>query len=143
MWRHAMAERRPRRNPYRPGTPSYERQHRAELSRRRALAEARAARAKNPEARRRAQRRAAAARRGIRAIETREEFRVALSDRDRSLFNALSINEQDRFRAAVQRYPDYVPPSAPDPFAEWPFYRGSLWRLYYSTRAGIRRRAAA
>lgn len=128
-----------RRNPYRPGTTSYQRQRRAELNRLRALAQARASHAKRPEARRQA----AAARRSIRQIETRAEFRAAFSDRDRSVFDALSIKEQDRFRAAVQRYPDYVPPSAPDPFAERPFYRGSLWRLYYSTRSGIRRKAPA
>jgi hypothetical protein len=130
-------------NPYRPGTQSYAAFRQSELNRRRALAEATAARAKNSGARRRAQRRAASARRGIRAIEARREFRELLSDRDRSVFNALSITEQDRFRAAVQRYPEHVPPSDPDPFDGRPFFRGSLWRLYYSTRGGIRRRATA
>ena len=135
-----MAERR---NPYRPGTLSYERHRRAELNRRRALAEARAERAKKPETRQRAQRQAANARRGLRQIETRAEFRNQLSERDRAVFNTLPIKEQNRFRAAVERYPEHVPPSDPDPFEGRPSYRGSLWRLYYSTRAGIRRRAAA
>jgi hypothetical protein len=135
-----MAERR---IPYRPGTLSYERQRRAELNRRRALAEARASRAKKPETRQRAQRQAANARRGLRQIETRAEFRDQLSERDRAEFSALPITQQDRFRAAVQRFPEHVPPSDPDPFEGRPSYRGSLWRLYYSTRAGIRRRAAA
>jgi hypothetical protein len=66
-----------------------------------------------------------------------------LSERDRAVFNTLPIKEQNRFRAAVQRFPEHVPPSDPDPFEGRPSYRGSLWRLYYSTRAGIRRRAAA
>jgi hypothetical protein len=131
-----------RRNPYRRGSPAYERLRRAELNRLRALAEAAATRAKRPEARQRVQRRAASARRAIRAIDRRREFRAALSDRDRSVFNALPIKEKDRFRAVAQQYPEQVPPSAPDPFAERPTYRGSLWRLYYATRAGIRRRAA-
>lgn len=134
-----MAERR---NPYRPGTLSYERQRRADLNRRRALAEARAGRAKKAETRQRAQRQAANARRGLRQIETRAEFRGQLSERDRAVFNTLPIKEQDRFRAAVERYPEHVPPSDPDPF-EGRASRGSSWRLYYSTRAGIRRRAAA
>jgi hypothetical protein len=132
-----------RRNPYRPGTRSYAAFRQSELNRRRALAEATAARAKNSGARLQAQLRAASARRGIRAIETRRVFRELLSDRDRSVFDALPINEQDRFRAAVQRFPEHVPPSDPDPFGGRPSYRGSLWRLYYSTRGGIRRRAAA
>jgi hypothetical protein len=135
--------RSPRQNPYRPGTLSYERQRRGELNRRRALAEARADRAKKPEIRQLAQRQAATARRGLRQIETRAGFRDQLSERHRAEFSALSITQQDRFRAAVQRYPEYVPPSDPDPFEERRSYRGSLWRLYYSTRAGIRRRAAA
>src|SRR5689334_13122940 len=115
-----------RRNPYRRGSPSYERERRAELSRRRALAEATAARATKPETRQRAQRRASAARRDLRRIEARAEFRAALNDRDRGVFNTLSIKEQDRFRAAVQRYPEHVPPSDPDPFDGRPSYRGSL-----------------
>jgi len=137
------AARSRRRNPYRPGTPAYAQTRRAELNRRRALAEATAARAKKPEARQRAQRRASAARRDIRQIEARAEFRAALNDHDRAVFNALSINEQDRFRAAVQRYPEHVPSSDPDPFDGRPSLRGSLWRLYYATRGGIRRREVA
>jgi hypothetical protein len=140
----AMANARsPRRNPYRPGSASYERLRRAELNRRRALAEARASRATQPETKQRAQRQASAARRGMRQIETRAAFRNQLSERDRAVFNTLPIKEQDRFRAAVERYPEHVPPSDPDPFEGRSSYRGSLWPLYYSTRAGIRRRAAA
>lgn len=131
-----------RRNPYRPGTPSYERLRRAELSRRRALAEATAGRAKTPVKRRRAQRRKATAQRGLRQIDTRAEFRDQLSERDRAEFNALSLTEQDRFRAVVRQHPEYVPPQEPDPFAGQR-HRGVSWRLYYATRAGIRRRAAA
>jgi hypothetical protein len=132
-----------RHNPHRPGSVPYDRLERAKQNRRRVLAEARASRAKRPETKQRAQRQAATARRALRQIDQRAEFRDQLSERDRALFNALSIKEQDRFRAAVQRYPEHVPPSDPDPFEERPSYRGSLWRLYYSTRAGIRRRAAA
>lgn len=131
-----------RRSTFRPGSASYERQRRADLNRRRALAEATAARAKKPAARHRAQRQASTARRGLRQIKTRAEFRAKLNERDRAVFNALPIKEQDRFRAAAERYPEHVPPSDPDPFVGRPSYRGSLWRLYYSTRAGIRRRDA-
>jgi hypothetical protein len=132
-----------RRNPHRRGGISYEKLHRAELSRRQALAKSTADRAVDPEKRRKSLRRAATARRGLRQIDRRAEFRDQLSERDRVAFSALSIKQQDRFRAAVQRFPEHVPPSDPDPFEERPSYRGSLWRLYYSTRAGIRRRPAA
>jgi hypothetical protein len=104
-------------NPYRPGTQSYAAFRQSELNRRRALAEATAARAKNSGARRRAQRRAASARRGIRAIEARREFRELLSDRDRSVFNALPINEQDRFRAAFSAFPNTFHLATPIPSA--------------------------
>jgi hypothetical protein len=132
-----------RRYSHRPGSGSYEDERRSDLNRRRALAEARASRASKPEAKQRAQRQAATARRGLRQIKTRAEYRAQLSERDRAAFNALSIKEQDRFRAAVERHPEHVPPSDPDPFEGRLSYRSSLWRLYYSTRAGIRRRAAA
>ena len=134
--------RSPRQNPYRPGTLSYERQRRAELNQRRALAEARASRATRPDTKQRAQKQAATARRGLRQIETRAEFRDQLSERDRAVFNTLPIKEQDRFRAAVQRFPEHVPPSDPDPFEGQPS-RGALWRLYYASRAGLRHRRAA
>jgi hypothetical protein len=132
-----MAERR---NPYRPGSLSHARYRSAELNRSRALAEATAARAKDPEKRHRAQKRAARARRGLHQIEARAEYRTALSDRDRAEFNALSLTEQDRLRTVLERYPEHVSPEEPDPFPSR--HRGSSWRLYYSTRAGIRRRAA-
>jgi hypothetical protein len=133
-----MAERR---NPYRPGTLSYERQRRAELNRRRALAEARAGRGKDADKRYQAQKQAATARRALRRIEARAEYRAALSDRDRSEFNALTLKEQDRLRTVLERYPEHVPPEEPEPFPSR--HRGASWRLYYATRAGIRRRAAA
>jgi hypothetical protein len=68
------------RNPYRPGTASYARFREAALKRKSALAQATAARSKAPETGRRAKRRAAAAQRGLRAIEAREEFRSKLNE---------------------------------------------------------------
>jgi hypothetical protein len=137
-----------RRNPYRPGTPSYERQRRADLNRLRALSEAMAARAKKPEARRRAKRQAESARRGLRQIDTRSEFRGSLSDLDRALFDRLPVAQQQRLMTVARAYPEKIPADVPDPFADRHiyqrnFYRGSLWRLYYGTRAGIRQRATA
>jgi hypothetical protein len=41
----------------------------------------------------------------------------------------------------TQAYPNRVPADVPDPFAGP--RRSSSWRLYYSTRAGMRPRAAA
>jgi hypothetical protein len=130
-----------RRNPYRSGSEPYERQQSAVLNQRLVLAEGRASRATRPETKQRAQRQAATARRALRRIETRAKYRATLSDRDRAEFNALSLKEQDRLRTVTERYPEHVPPEEPDPFPSP--HRGSLWRLYYSTRAGIRRRAAA
>src|SRR5437868_2066044 len=113
----AMASARsPRRYSHRPGSDFHAQERRSDLKRRLALAEATAARTKDPEKRHRAQKRAATARRGLRQIETRAEFRAQLNDRDRAEFSALSITQQDRFRAAVQRFPEHVPPSDPDPF---------------------------
>lgn len=128
---------------HRPGTVSYEHERRSDLNQRLPLAEQRASHATRPDTKQRAQKQAADIRGELRKIEKRAEFRGQLSERDRAEFNALSIKEQDRFRAVVQRYPEHVPPSDPDPFEGRPSSRGSLWRLYYSTRAGIRRRAAA
>jgi hypothetical protein len=76
----------------------------------------------------------------LRKIETRVEFRDQLSERDRIEFNTWSLTEQDRFRAVVRQYPEYVPQEEADPFAGR--HRNPQWRLYYATRAGIRRRAA-
>jgi hypothetical protein len=59
------------RNPYRPGTANYARLRVANLKKQTALARVNAARAKTPETRRRAKRRASAAQRALRAIERR------------------------------------------------------------------------
>jgi hypothetical protein len=134
-------QRRRQRNPYRPGTARHARFQEAALKRRAALARANAARAKSPEARRRAQRRASAARAEIKKIETREQYRVNLSADDRREFGRLSIAEQDLLRRAMQQYPSGIPRDVPDPFARP--RRSATWRLYYSTRAGIRLRPVA
>jgi len=126
----------PRRNPYRPGTASYARLRKATLKRRAALAQATAARTNSPEVRGRAKRRARVAQRAIQEIETREVFRSKLNDLDRSSFDRLSINEQRRLLEVTRVYPDSVPKDLPDPFVGPK--REALWRLNYSTRAGIR-----
>ena len=129
-----------RRNPYRPGTASYARAREADLKRQVALAQARAARTRSPETRRRAKQQASAARRAIRAIETREDYRSKLNDVDRSSFDRLSITRQNLLLAVDREYPDSVPKDLPDPFVGP--RREVLWRLSYSTRAGIRLRAS-
>jgi hypothetical protein len=129
-----------RRNPYRPGTASYARFREATLRRRVALARANATRAKTPETRRRAQQRAWAAQRALRAIETRLEFRSKLIGRYRSTFDQVSITGQKRLIKIMREYPDRVPKDLPDPFAGP--QREILWRLNYATRAGIRLRAS-
>jgi hypothetical protein len=130
-----------RRNSYRPGTESYARWRKAELRRRAALARATAERTKKPEVRQRANRRAAAAERGLREIASRQDYRSALNERDRDAFNHLSINQQNQLLRVLLDYSETVPSDLPDPFAGR--NRSSLWRLYYSTRAGSRQRAAA
>jgi hypothetical protein len=134
----------PRHNPYRPGTLSYERLRRADLRRREKLAVARVARAKTPEVRRRAQRQAASARRSLRQIETRGDFRASLNKTNREMFDNVPIKQQQRLMTVARSYPEKVPADIPDPFADHfyqrRFYRGPLWNLYYSTRAGIRQR---
>lgn len=85
-----------RRNPYRPGTVSYDRQRRAELRRKEALAKANAARAKSAETRRRGRQQAAQAQRAVKQIDARELYRNTLSEADRAAFNALSIKEQQQ-----------------------------------------------
>jgi hypothetical protein len=134
-----VATTRSRRNPYRPGTESYARLRKATLKRRAALAQATAARAKSPKARGRAKRRARAAQQGIQEIEKREEYRSNLNDIDRSSFDRLSIKRQRLVLAVTRKYPDSVPKDLPDPFAGPK--REALWRLSYSTRAGIRLKA--
>jgi hypothetical protein len=130
-----------RRNPYRPGTASYARLRQGVLKQRTALARVNAARAKTPETRRRAKQQASAAQRALRVIETREDFRSKLNGRDRATFDRLSITQQGQFLSVTQAFPDRVPADIPDPFAGP--QRSPSWRLYYSTRAGMRPRAAA
>jgi hypothetical protein len=133
-----MAERR---NPYRSGTASYARYRKATLKRKAALAQATAARAKAPETGRRAKQRATAAQRALRAIETREEFRSKLSEPDRVSFSQMPITQQERLLKIQREYPESVPKDLPDPFVGP--QRSVLWRLSYSTRAGIRLKASA
>jgi hypothetical protein len=130
-----------RRNPYRPGTASYARFREATLKRRAALAQVNAARAKTPETRRRSKQRATAAQRALRAIETREEYRSRLNERERINFNKKSIGQQEILLEMRRKHPDSVPKDLPDPFAGP--QRNGLWRLYYATRAGIRLRSTA
>ena len=130
-----------RRNPYRPGTARYARFRKATLKKKAALAQATAARAKTPETGRRAKRRASAAQRSLRAIETREEFRSKLDESDRVAFGQLAITQQERLLKIEREYPESVPQDLPDPFVGP--QRNVLWRLSYSTRAGIRLRATA
>ena len=128
--------RRGRSNPYRPGTPSHARFQKAALKRRAALARANAASAKTPETRRRAKRRASAAERALREIETREEYRSKLNMTDRASFDRLLIAGQQRLLAVTHEYPHSFPRDLPDPF---PGPKRELsWRLFYATRAGIR-----
>jgi hypothetical protein len=133
--------RRRRSNPYRPGSAHYARLRKATLKRRAALARANAARAKTPETRRRAKQRASAAQRALRAIERREDFRSKLNERDRTNFDRWSIAQQEQVLRVREKYPNNVPADVPDPFPGP--QRSPSWRLYYSTRAGMRPRAAA
>jgi hypothetical protein len=130
-----------RRSFYRPGTVSYALEREAKLRRRAALARATAARAKTPAARRRASRRAAIAERGLRDIAARQEYRSHLLERDRAMFDHLSIDKQTRLLTMLRDFPDSVPRDLPDPFAGTD--RNTTWRLYYSTRAGSRQRTTA
>jgi len=129
------------RNPYRSGTASYARYRKAALKRKAALAQATAVRAKTPGTGERAKQRAAAAQRALRAIETREEFRSKLSEPDRVSFSQMPITRQERLMKIQREYPESVPKDLPDPFVGT--QRNVLWRLSYSTRAGIRLRASA
>jgi hypothetical protein len=130
-----------RRNPYRPGTASYARLRIATLKRKAALAGANADRAKTPEKRRRMKQRAKTAQRTLKAIATREEFRSKLNEGDRAAFGRMPITQQERLLKIQREYPDSIPRDLPDPF--YGLHRESLWRLSYSTRAGIRLRATA
>jgi hypothetical protein len=126
------------RNPYRSGTASYARFRKAALRRKSALTQATAARSKKPETSRRAKQRASAAQRALQAIETREEFRSKLSEPDRVSFSQMPITRQERLMKIQREYPERVPQDLPDPFVGP--QRSVLWRLSYSTRAGIRLR---
>jgi hypothetical protein len=130
-----------RRNPFRPGTAKYARDRAAQLKRQVNLARATASRAKTPEMRRRARKQTSAAKRALRAIERRTEFRSQLNENDRGTFDRLSIRQQEQILEVAQTFPERVPADIPDPFAG--SRRSSSWRLYYSTRAGIRLRALA
>jgi hypothetical protein len=136
---------RRRRNPYRLGAPSHARYRHAELTRIANLAKGRADRAKNPEARRRAMRQAAAARRGLRQIPRLEaigEYRKRLTQPERRIFDSLSLAEKVRELEVETQFPETVPPDVPDPFAASGRHRSASWRLYYATRAGFRHRRA-
>lgn len=85
--------------------------------------------------------RASAAQRALRAIETRQEFRSRLLERERTAFNGLSLSGQDRLLRVSQDFPERVPSDVPDPFPG--AKRSETWRLYYATRAGIRQRTLA
>ena len=126
------------RNPYRSGTASYARFRKAALKRKVALAQATAGRARTPETGRRAKQRATTARRTLRAIETREEFRSKLNETDRATFSQMSITRQERLLKIQREYPESIPKDLPDPFVGP--QRNESWRLSYSTRAGIRLR---
>lgn len=128
-----------RRNPYRPGSARYAKYRAGTLKSRTALAQATAARAKNPKTRRRLKQRATAAKRALQAIETREEFRLKLNEDDRATFGRMPITRQERLLKIQREYPESIPKDLPDPFVGP--QRNDLWRLSYSTRAGIRMRA--
>jgi hypothetical protein len=134
----AMAERRTRRNPYRPGTVSYAHARETDLRRRLALGRVNAARAKTPETRRRAKRVVSAAQQALRALEEREEYRSHLIEQEREIFGQLPIREQQREVAARHKYPDGIPSEVPDPFVGR--NRERMWSLFYATRAGFRHR---
>jgi hypothetical protein len=136
------------RNSYRHGTVNYEGQRLANLKRSLALAEGRAARAVKPEAKRRAQRQAATARRAIRQMperiskaEKRREFRERLGARAWSDFNRLPTRQQQEVVDAAERWPNGVPWDQPDPF-EGP-HRNISWRALYGANNGRHARRAA
>jgi hypothetical protein len=64
-----------------------------------------------------------------------------LNEPERTSFDHLSITTQDRLLTGRRDYPESVPKDLPDPFVGPK--RSNVWRLYYSTRAGIRPRALA
>jgi len=62
-----------------------------------------------------------------------------LNERDRGSFDRWSIRQQEQILTVTQAFPDGVPADIPDPFPGP--QRSSSWRLYYSTRAGMRPQA--
>lgn len=128
-----------RRNPYRPGTAKYAKLRAADLKKKAAVAQKTAARAKSPQARARAKRQVSAAHRALTQIKTREEYRSKLNEAHRASFDRLSIKQQKQLIEVRRVYPDSVPKDLPDPFVGP--NRETLWRLSYSTRAGIRQKA--
>ncbi len=94
-----------KRFPFRPGSERYAQLHRAELARRAVLARATAGRTKKPEVRRRANRRATEAERGLTAIRARQDYRFKLNERDRDAFNSLSLGRQDQLLKVLLDYP--------------------------------------
>lgn len=125
-----------RRNPYRPGTASYARAREAELQQRLALSRVNTARAKTPETRRRAKRAISTTQQALRASEEREEYRARLPEQKRTDFGRLTIREQQRLVVAGEKYPDGIPPDAPDPFHG--SKREPMWGLFYAARTGFR-----
>lgn len=135
---------------YRPGTGAYDAARAAELRRERRQAKqalASVKRTKNPEAIRKAKRRAARIEREIAKVEARQQVRAGLSEADRRAFNRLGVRGQNNVLSAglqqhpgirdfvlqvVARYPDSPPPkSVPDPFAHLGENRNAAWTLYY------------
>jgi hypothetical protein len=133
--------RRRRRNPYRPGSAHYAQFRKATLKRQATLDRANAARAKTPATRRRMKQRVSATQRALRAIERRDDYRSKLNERERSIFDRLPIIKQNLLLEMARVYPDSIPRDFPDPYVGP--QREALWRLSYSTRAGIRLRATA
>jgi hypothetical protein len=135
-----------RSNPYQRGSRLFAEQYRIDQSRKLVLAEGRASRAKTREAKQKAQRQAAAARRALRRVpllKSMGEYRSRLNDPERRIFDSLPLAEKARELVVEEQYPGGVPPDIPDPFAESGKYRSKHWNLFYSTRAGFRNRRAA
>src|ERR1700685_588321 len=105
-----------RRNPYRPGSPSYARLREADLKRKAALARATASRAKSPETRQSANRRVSAALRALQVVESRTEYRAKLNEHERQVFDQLTVATQQQLVEVRREYPDSVPRDLPDPF---------------------------
>jgi hypothetical protein len=66
----------------------------------------------------------------------RAAFRISLSGYNLKHVKSLPLKEQDIFKEIFQKYPEEVPKNISDPFAG--SKRGSLWRLYYSSRDALR-----